>query len=90
MSPGKLHLGGVSIPLPFGFGPPPDYDGEGARRAFEAADIDRAAGDRAVRESWRERVRVMRERREQQRAEEEAAKANDPKRVRPDTTGVGR
>ena len=90
VSPGRLHLGSVSIPLPFGFGPPPDYNGDQARRAFELQDIDRAAGTRAVRESWKERVEAMRERREQRRAEEEAEEDEERPRVRPDTTGVRR
>lgn len=91
VSPGKLHLGKVSIPLPFGFGPPPDYSGDQARRAFEFADIDRAAGTRAAREAWKERLEAMRERREQRRAEEQENEGDPPRtRVRPDTTGVSR
>ena len=90
VSPGRLHLGKVSIPMPFGFGPPPDYNGDRAARAFMLQDIDRAASTRAVRETWRERIEAMRERRERRRAAEEAE--GDPARrtVRPDTTGVPR
>lgn len=87
VSPGRLHLGGVSIPLPFGFGPPPDYNGDQARRAFELSDLDRAAGSRAVRDAWRERLEVMRQRREERRAREEAEEREPPRRVvPPDTT----
>ncbi|NNF28513.1 MAG: hypothetical protein HKN73_14910 [Gemmatimonadetes bacterium] len=90
VSPGRLHLGKVSIPMPFGFGPPPDYNGDQAARAFMLQDIDRAASTRAVRETWRERIEAMRERRERRRAEEEAESDPENRRVRPDTTGVRR
>ncbi len=90
VSPGKIHLGDMEIPLPFGFGPPPDYNGDQADWAFRMADIDRAVGTLAVRMSWKERVEVMRRRREARRAEEEAEKENTPPVVRPDTTGASR
>ena len=91
VSPGRLHLGDLSIPLPFGFGPPPDYNGDQARRAFDFLDIDRAAGTRAARESWKERLEAMEERRERRRAEEQAEAAEGtPPAVRPDTTRIRR
>lgn len=90
VSPGRLHLGKVSIPMPFGFGPPPDYNGDQAARAFMLQDIDRAASTRAVRETWRERIEAMRERRERRRAEEQAEEDPTKRTVRPDTTGVRR
>ncbi len=90
ISPGTIHLGDTEIPLPFGFGPPPDYNGDQADWAFRMADINRAAGSIAARMSWKERVEIMRRRREARRAEEEAEKANAPPVVRPDTTGTSR
>ncbi len=86
VSPGKIHLGDVEIPLPFGFGPPPDYNGDQADWAFRMADIDRAAGTLAARMSWKERIEFMRRRREARRAEEEAARGENPPVVRPDTS----
>ncbi len=86
VSPGRVHLGDVEIPLGnFGFGPPPDYNGDQAEWAFRMADIERAFGSLAARQSWRERVEVMRRRREEQRARQEEEKANAAV-VRPDTT----
>lgn len=90
VSPGRIHLGDTEIPLPFGFGPPPDYNGDQADWAFRMADIDRAAGTVAVRMSWKERMEVMRRRREARRAEEEAERERPPPVVRPDTTGTSR
>ena len=89
VSPGKIHLGDTEIPLPFGFGPPPDYSGDRADWAFRMADIDRAAGTLAARMSWRERIEVMRMRREAQRAREEAERERAAT-ADPDTTSSAR
>ncbi len=87
VSPGRIHLGDIEVPLPFGFGPPPDYSGDRAEWAFRMADIDRAQGTLAARRSWKERLEAMRLRREARRAEEDGqAKAGG--QVKPDTTSV--
>ena len=86
LSPGMIHLGDVAIPLPFGFGAPYDYSGDRAELAFRMNDIQRQAGSLAARQSWRERVEAMRKRREERRAEEQAARTRVPPTVKPDTT----
>lgn len=84
VSPGRIHLGKITVPLPFGFGPPPDYSGDRAEMAFRIVDIDRAAGSVAARRSWKERAEIMRRRREERRqAEEEQAAAKAM--AKPDT-----
>ena len=89
ISPGKIHLGDIEIPMPFGFGPPPDYNGDQAEWAFRMTDIDRAAGSLAARRSWRERMEVMLKRREERKAEEEAERQKSVPVVKPDTTSSG-
>ena len=86
LSPGMIHLGDISIPLPFGFGAPYDYNGERAEMAFRMNDIQRAAGSLAARQSWRERVEAMRQRREERRAEEESGRVRPRPVTKPDTS----
>lgn len=89
VSPGRIHLGDLTIPLPFGFGRPYDYNGDRAEMAFRIADINRAAGAVAARQSWKERREVMKQRREELRAlkQQEKGRGADAKKtvVRPDT-----
>lgn len=90
VSPGTIHLGDTEIPLGnFGFGPPPDYNGDQADWAFRMLDINRAAGTLAARMSWKERIEVMRLRREAQRAREEAERERAAV-ADPDTTSSAR
>ena len=84
LSPGMIHLGDISIPVPFSFAAPYDYNGDRAEMTFRMNDIQRAAGSVAARNSWRERVEAMRKRREERRAEEEATRT--PPVAKPDTT----
>lgn len=73
VSPGKLHLGPVTLPLPFAFGLP-GGSSDILRRAYEQdAEIRRAAGQAGVDQSLEERNEIMRRRAEERR------------RARPDT-----
>ncbi len=78
ISPGKIHLGGITLPLPLYFG----LDPAEARRRQGGVDewnaIQRQAGQGAIDEAFDERIRAIRER----RAREEAARA-----AKKDTTG---
>ncbi len=60
VSPGQIHLGPITLPLPFYFGP----TREQAAQAGEWADIQMQAGQGAVDEAFEDRVRAIRERRE--------------------------
>jgi len=76
VSPGKLHLGDITIPLPFGFGTAPFNRERNAARLWAWDDIDQAAGRKGVQDFWKERAEAIRRRMDAER--------------RPDTTGVRR
>ena len=87
VSPGKIHLGDLTIPLPFGFGPPPDYTGDRAEWAYRMADIQRAASTLAVLRSWEDRRAAMKQRREELRARKNDKEKEEKQGVvPPDTT----
>ena len=65
VSDGKLHLGDLTLPLPFAFGAPAGSDA--ARRAWEDAEIARAAGSAAARANMKERIEAIRRRRDLER-----------------------
>lgn len=67
LSPGRLHLGDFSIPLPFAFEMPPGRREAMARRQWEIDDLMRGAASAEVRETWAERAREIRERMERER-----------------------
>ena len=67
LSPGRLHLGDFSIPLPFSFEVPPGRRETAARRQWEVNDLIRGAAAAQVRETWAERAREIRERMDRER-----------------------
>jgi hypothetical protein len=68
VSPGKLHLGPVTLPLPLLFQPHPATAREQAERAADWSAIQRQAGQAAIDETFEERVKAIRERKERQEA----------------------
>lgn len=76
VSPGKLHLGDLTIPLPFAFSAPPGRAEQVRNRMWEWDAIERGASSGELLRTWRERDEQIRRRMEAQR--------------RPDTTGVQR
>ena len=70
ISPGRIHLGGITIPLPFGFSAPPSI--EGARRAWQEGDVAAQAGRAAASATLKGRAREIRRRRNEERARERA------------------
>lgn len=80
VSEGKLHLGDVTLPLPFQFGTPIGRRDEFNRRAWEWEEIQRGSATGELRDSWKDRARAIRERRDRERAAQ----------ARPDTSGVRR
>ena len=78
ISPGKLHLGKLTLPLPFGFGTNAWMRERAARRAFEDADIRNGAAASFMADHWKERVEAIRRRRDRERekARSDSTKAN--------------
>ena len=68
VSAGSLHLGGITLPLPFGFGTPMGRREEALAREWKWNEIHQAAIRGEVRDSWKERAAKMRERRDRARA----------------------
>jgi len=68
VSPGQIHLGGITIPLPFGFSAPPSA--EGARRAWQDADVALQAGRATATATLKGRAKEIRRRRDEERAKE--------------------
>jgi hypothetical protein len=69
VSEGQLHLGDVTLPLPFAFGTPVGKRDEVNRRAWEWEEITRGAAGGEVRDSWKDRAQAIRERRDRERAQ---------------------
>ena len=70
VSPGQIHLGGITIPIPFGFAVPPSV--EGARRAWQDADVAGQAGRATTAATLKDRAAEIRRRRDAERAKERA------------------
>ena len=68
VSPGQIHLGGITIPVPFGFSAPPSDDG--ARRAWQEADVAGQAGRATAAATLEGRAKEIRRRRDEERARE--------------------
>ena len=69
VSPGKLHLGSLTLPLPFNFGGTTWQRQRTARRAWEDADILNSLNAQEFRAHWEDRARAIRERKDRQRRE---------------------
>ncbi|HEX2094218.1 MAG TPA: hypothetical protein VHG28_17575 [Longimicrobiaceae bacterium] len=66
-SPGKIHLGKVTLPNPVGFAPNPAERERAERISEERRQLDRQAADAEARNSFRERVRATRARKDEER-----------------------
>ena len=67
LSPGQLHLGDFSIPLPFSFALPSGRREAFADRQLIRDDLARGAATAIIRDTWAERARAIRERLEAER-----------------------
>jgi hypothetical protein len=62
VSPGKIHLGNVTLPLPFGFSASPEKAAEMAARARSWNESQSQASRREAAETFEQRVKAIRER----------------------------
>jgi hypothetical protein len=76
VSPGKIHLGDVTLPLPLNFGIPVGKRDETNELVWQWEEIMRQAARADVEMTWKERAEAIRIRRDRERAT-----------TRPDTTG---
>jgi len=67
VSPGQLHLGGITVPMPFGFSAPPSARDRMTEWRWD--DVERGAATSIIRDTWKERVKAIRERRDAERAD---------------------
>jgi hypothetical protein len=88
ISPGQLHLGDITLPLPFYFSGNSLQREAAARRAWEDQDILNGAAIQVLRSSWRERAEAIRTRRQRDRDETPAAPEASPATEASDTTGT--
>ena len=68
ISPGQIHLGDITLPMPLAFGTPVGKRDEVARRMWEWEEITRQGARVEVEESWRDRAEAIRARRDRERA----------------------
>ncbi|MEX2528029.1 MAG: hypothetical protein WEA09_10370 [Gemmatimonadota bacterium] len=69
VSPGKIHLGKFSLPLPFHFTPPPGRRDQAAQRAWEWEQLQQGAASGQAWENFNTRAREIRERKDRERAD---------------------
>lgn len=70
LSPGRIHLGDFSVPLPFSFETPPGLRDRANRQQWINEDIARGAAAAAIRETWAERAQEIRRRMDEERERE--------------------
>ncbi|MGH7507594.1 MAG: hypothetical protein ACRELX_18220, partial [Longimicrobiales bacterium] len=67
VSPGKIHLGKITLPLPFGFSVPPGRREEYNERMRTFNEIQMQAGRAEIEKTFEARVRAIRERNQAKR-----------------------
>jgi|GEM_PF-589186 len=76
ISPGKLHLGDITLPLPLNFSPPAGRRDEINQRVRDWAEIESQATRLDGKDSFGERVKEIRKRKERERADKKKVTAS--------------
>lgn len=87
VSPGRLHLGSITLPLPFGFGDVPRMLEDQLDEDYIQSELARNALRGLIIETWQERNAAIRRRMDAER--EERIENSGPRRAIPDTTRRG-
>ena len=80
ISPGLIHLGDVTVPMPFGFGGATMNREKIQHALWELDQIQRGAQTVTIRRHWKARIKAIRERKDAERR----------KKARADTTGTSK
>ncbi|MGH7463344.1 MAG: hypothetical protein ACREMA_20235, partial [Longimicrobiales bacterium] len=80
VSPGKLHLGGITLPLPLAFNTPPGRRDEVNSQLRNWSEIQAQATRGEIKESFEDRVKEIRKRKDRERAEKNAQRIADKKK----------
>ncbi|MBI4512800.1 MAG: hypothetical protein HY702_01710 [Gemmatimonadetes bacterium] len=83
VSPGRIHLGELTLPLPFGLGADPATAREQAERAQQYDEILRQAGQAGIDETFEDRVKAIRQRREAERKKKDEKTPADTTQKKP-------
>jgi hypothetical protein len=73
VSPGKLHLGDITLPLPLAFATPPGRRDEMNARVRSYNEIEAQSSRAQIKDSFQERVKAIRARKDRERAEKRKA-----------------
>ncbi len=74
---GKVHVAGITVPLPLLFSPGPGRRDEYEKNAANWDEIQRSASQAEIHHTFDERVKAIRERKDKERQEEKKKKADD-------------
>jgi hypothetical protein len=80
VSPGKLHLGDITLPLPLAFATPPGRRDEVNARTQSWSEIEAQATRAESKDNFRDRVKEIRKRKERERASVAANKPTTEKK----------
>ncbi|MGH7468424.1 MAG: hypothetical protein ACRENP_10615 [Longimicrobiales bacterium] len=80
VSPGKLHLGDVTLPLPLAFATPPGRRDEANARVRDWNEIEAGSSRAQIKDNFNDRVKEIRKRKDRERAAKIADQNGDKKK----------
>jgi hypothetical protein len=83
VSPGKLHLGNITLPLPLAFNTPPGRRDEVNSQMRNWSEIQAQATRAEIKDSFEDRIKEIRKRKDRERAERTAQRIAEKKKPDP-------